>query len=261
MDNLAALFKELLARVAAIFDIFDLSFFVAGGMSLLGLRYLVYLLNVSFPEPRGEVLPVMVVILLSYVLGHLCFTLGRRFRRMVLSGFQLRVYGKASDADPGGVAQELDGLGQDKYIKLLLRSHRLNQHPRYASYLKQVIQPEEANYHATLYPLLWAELRQNRELEPSMRLISAYWVRAAIYDGLVPALILWILTLVYGCAAAGAGLHDLRVVVPVLIILVVGCAFCFVEAQNCDRYQMDELAATLSWWLDHPRDTPPTGPT
>ena len=258
MDNLAALLKELVSRVAAIFDIFDLSFFVAGGFSVLALRYLLYLLAVPFPEPRGEVLPVVVAVLLSYVLGHLCFTLGRRVRRVLRPDFALSVYTKGEQTTLQ-LSQRKEKLGQDEYIRQLLRSHRLDRLARYARYLKRAETEEDASYFATLYPLMWVEMRQNPALTPSMRLISAYWVRAAIYDGLVPALLLWILAVATAWHLQSPSVGQPWVAGPAMAILGVGCAFCFLEAQRCDKYQMEELVATLRWWSDQQGHQPPVG--
>lgn len=252
MDEIAGLIKELVARIASFFDLFDLSFFISGGFSLLGLHYLFFILRADFPWPEGEVLSAVVAVLLAYVLGLLCFAAGRPARRFVQRSFEPRQTPfEAGGGAPGASAQP----GQDlrgAYLAKLVTSHRLDRDELLKRYWEDDSGRKKAPSDAmdTIYPLMWAELRQSAPLAPSSRLLTAYWVRAAIYDGLIPALILWIAVLGRAWYDHLHGVGIPLVAGPGMLLLALGCLVCASEARRCDQYQADELAATLRWWLD-----------
>lgn len=251
MTEIVAIFKELFSRIASFFDVFDLSFFISGGLGLLALRALLAVLGVEPPSPPSDLVAFVVVVLLAYVLGLLFFAAGRHMRRKRYAW--------------------LPETPREPTLSALLEAHGLAGEPELQRYAveRPKVRPEN-----TLYPLLWAELRQNEELQPSFKLINSYWVRAAIFDGLLPALICWIGVIVvalalHGRPAPGATevlpplvgrVGGVAIAVPTLLALAVGCLWSMREAQRSDQYQREELVATLRWWRNQPRPAPAAAP-
>jgi hypothetical protein len=216
-------FRAIVLRVADFFDIFDLSFMISGVVALAALSYWVWRAQIPIPDlPEGWIRNIGLV-LASYVLGLLCFAMGRWFR----SPWRRRRTG-------GGAG--------DRLLKIL-EAHGLSETIAVRDYLRRVDSTGEAR----LYVRLWAEVRQSAELTPSFYLLRRYWVMAATYDGMVSALIVWILT-IGACILGLAGTRPMSVQVGLLLLgLLVLCVIaCSREAARLVDYQMEELVASIA---------------
>ena len=220
LGSIAELIKVTVAKISAIFDVFDLSFFVSGGACLLAFAYLRSIYGDALPFPEGA-LAVAAVIAGSYISGLLCFAAGRWLRRTVL-----------------GRPWQVDFEAR---LAQAMRSHGLDEDAALAPYFKRKAKARD------IYPRLWAEVRQSDDLKVSFDLLRSYWVRAAVYDGLICVLVIW------GFAIGIAmfepnGLQNAREVGGgILACLVIGLATCSREASRSDEYQIDEIVASLAY--------------
>lgn len=220
LGSIAELIKVTVAKISAIFDVFDLSFFVSGGACLLAFAYLRSIYGDALPFPEGA-LAVAAVIAGSYISGLLCFAAGRWLRRSV--------FGRPWQVD------------FEARLAQAMRSHGLDEDPALAPYFRRKAKSRD------IYPRLWAEVRQSDDLKVSFDLLRSYWVRAAVYDGLICVLVIW------GFAIGLAmfepnGLQNAREVGGgILACLVIGLATCSREASRSDEYQIDEIVASLAY--------------
>ncbi len=226
LSSIAELIKVVIAKISALFDVFDVSFFVSGGATMLAFAYFRHIYPVArdaLPYPPGG-LGVAVGILGSYIFGLLCFATGRWLRRQTL--------GRLWQCD------------FEARLAQALRSHGLDEEGSIGRYLKRKAKARD------IYPRLWAEVRQDDDLKASFDLLRSYWVRAAVYDGLICVLVIWGLAVGLsltksnglGAAPAAGGV--------ILGCLVLGLAACSREAARSDEYQIDELVATLAYARD-----------
>ena len=124
--------RAILQRIAGFFDIFDLSLIVSGAVTLAAFAFLDWRVHwINFPVPEGWLYAVA-LILASYVLGLLCFVLGRwlrerwRWRRLQ--------------------------SGSNDLFRPILNGHGLSDTAPFSDYY-------ERGGGAELYTRLWAEVR------------------------------------------------------------------------------------------------------
>lgn len=235
--------KTLLARIGEIFGVFDLSFFVAGAVCAGAVVFGGYISGATWlsrlaPE-EWKAVQIGAAVLGCYVLGIVCFAAGRRRRR---PSFYLRL------------PEQLRAFALDREYDL------------------QALPPSgtaRAERCSLLYTRLWAEMRQDKALAPSLNLVTRYWVMAAMCDGLGVALGLWVvLWLAWWGQFEPAPAHPAHAVM-VLVGVALGAAMwlCFREANRYGDYQMHEVVATLAYRHDArrsegtPRSAPPSGAT
>jgi hypothetical protein len=227
LSSIAELIKVVVAKISALFDVFDVSFFVSGGATMLAFAYLRHIYDPvahgALPYPHGG-LGVAAAILGSYIFGLLCFASGRWIRRQTIGRFWQCDF--------------------EERLAQALRSHGLDEEGSVGLYLKRNAKARD------IYPRLWAEVRQDNELKASFDLLRSYWVRAAVYDGLICVIVIWGLVVGLsltkpsglGAAPAAGGV--------ILGCLAIGLAACSREAARSDEYQIDEIVATLAYARD-----------
>ncbi len=230
--------KAILDKIAGFFDILDLSFFVSGAVCLAGLVY------AASPKPlvaleqlldRGYKIGAALVA--SYVLGLVCFALGRWLRGKVTP----RRAREAAD----GVSKRWAALAQ------LLQTHGLDRKEPYASYDLHTHDETFPHRMEALYTRLWVEMRQDKALAPSFELVRKYWVMAATCDGLVAALLVWAVAaaahlLVAMPAGGGPSAEAIGVTTAQVLAFLVGVRMCIREAHRLSIYQAEEVVATLA---------------
>lgn len=251
MDEAAKALQTLLARIGAFFDIFDLSFFVSGAVSV-GALWLGYKLRggqLLSTVPDGYLLTG--ILLGCYVLGLLCFALGRALRQAVVRLFR-----------GAGSSQRLR-----EALAAAVKAHDLGTaplSPKVAKTIGQYLQSRDGKGREAgtqwLYTLLWTKLRQTPHLAPSLMLLNRYWVMTATNDGLGAAALLWSGMLLcywrgWGLPMAGSVLAGVGAVVGVLLALLF-----LREAQRYVLVQIDELCATVAWDLIERPELPSTTP-
>ena len=228
MKALGEAIKTLISKFAGVFHLIDVSFLFSGGVALIALWWL-FVGGAGFTLKElgedGVVVPTLMALFGAYVLGLLCFAIGRAARRAALG----RRTWRRSGSTPG-FENSLDETA---------RAHGLERDPRFRGYWGG--QPAAGPPGWRLYVRLWAEARHDKELEASLVLLNHYWKLAAIYDGLVVALMLWAVALTVQ-PPIGSGYGNL--VLTVLVVLA--GLFCGWEASRFDRNQLEELAATLA---------------
>lgn len=227
LTNIAEIVRTLISKISTLFEVIDLSFFVSGGTCMLAFVYMRHVYVGALPDLSGA-LTFCVAILGSYVMGLLCFAIGRWLRRTAL--------GRPWTVD------------LNAHLADCLASHGLDAGEPARPYLRSPRSRKDA-----LYPRLWAELRQDVSLKPSFELITSYWVRAAVYDGLIAALGFWGLA-VYRTLDQERGFSTQpQAGYGALTLVVVGIIACAREASRSERYQVDEITATLAYAADKRR--------
>lgn len=240
MNQLPDLVQKILERLVDFFDIFDLSFFVSGAMVLAGSLYLLQFVSstwTGFPVPEwGTGFTFGAVVLACYLLGMIAFATGRWLR----GTWALR---------------SLKTQSTGKLVWAAVKRHQLLGAEVYSVYRGQLPQGEEVSEAevangGAFYTRLWAELRQSDVLKPSYILIRRYWVMSATYDGLAVALIFWMFLALITAVPTFDGAYDIRL--GFLCLSLLGLFFflayaCFREANRYQRYQVEEIVATLAY--------------
>ncbi len=227
MKEIAEALKGLFDKISDFFDIFDLSFFVSGAVAVSALFFWATLAGKSLPASLQGGLKVLVIGLLCYVNGLICFTVGR--------------WGRI-----GFCKQERRGEF-NKRFQQILEDHGLDCKRPCKEYLDRNGNQGEGRPVGRLYVRLWAELRQSPDLAPSLALLKRYWVMAATYDGVAVAVMIW--AMVIGAWCLGLGPQSklaLSVGGGLIIILVLISIACSREAGRYAQYQREELAATMA---------------
>jgi hypothetical protein len=174
----------------------------------------------ALPEISGA-LAFAIAILGSYVMGLLCFAMGRWIRRAIL-----------------GRPWTIDF---DEHVKSAIEAHGL----RADAFIEGYFERKNAGKDA-LYTRLWAELRHSPDLKPSLDLLTAYWVRAAVYDGLIAAMSVWAFAVFLALSHDRGFLSRPEVGYGILVFIGLSMITCAREASRSDRYQVDEITATLA---------------
>jgi hypothetical protein len=215
--------KSILERIAGFFDIFDLSFIVAGATAFAAIAFWAWRAGFSMPAISPAWVFSAGIIIACYVSGLVCFACGR-FLRM---GLRKR---KADD--------EFTGV-----FERILEGHGLDGAKEFADYINRT----ERRGTWRLYIRLWAEVRVSKAIAPSFAVLNRYWVMAATYDGLNMALIVWAFVCVM-CALGVAGAKQISIwlAVPVAVLLLISAAACSREANRYNTYQAEELFASIA---------------
>lgn len=208
MSTIAAAFSDALKRLMEVFSVIDLSFFISGSIATLAWLWLLQGV-VSVPTEASTLLALWSLV--AYVNGLLCFSLGRFVRMKADPPLQhLRKTLKSDQRSWLAFFIGKPWLRDDELRTQISRDKNLKR--VYAAYL-EADTSKDSPYKATpdlrlkqLYGRMWAELREKARtpagagspvgLEPSYRLVYSHWIRTAVFDGLVAALVLWTLVLV-----------------------------------------------------------------
>lgn len=255
MDEAAHGLANLLGRIGAFFDIFDLSFFVSGAGSVGALWFCYRKLDGTlFTEVDNHYL-VVALFLCSYALGLVCFTLGRMLRQLLQTAIhRQRTSTRFRQAVEDAVrAHGLNGVALGPLSAKTLDDYLRPAHPGHGHGQRQG--PDGAQ---KLYMLLWTRLRQSSHLQPSLQLLNRYWVMAATYDGMALAALLWAAVLWLwwqGLLLPAAGTHLAGAGAGACLGL---CWLYLREAERYSRVQIGELVATMAWdHLAKPDPSPP----
>ncbi|MCA9648723.1 MAG: hypothetical protein H6712_02750 [Myxococcales bacterium] len=238
MSELGQAASKIGEKIVDILDIFDLSFFISGAVGIGAAM-------VAFPdtflpligtgpddETSGAVL--FGLVLGSYVIGLVCFSIGRPLRDR-LQRIRERLGQTTSSYDVFARALEEHFRGaEDAQSKAAFK--------RLFGY--DVDAGSRAAY-VQAYTRMWAHVRSFPELSESFTLLKRYWILAASYDGIATALLLWAFPVWLRLPAEGSP------ITPILLSagLVIASLFCMVRAQLYKRYQIEEIVATVAHWL------------
>ncbi|MBN2439764.1 MAG: hypothetical protein JXJ04_00405 [Spirochaetales bacterium] len=230
MERFLDILKSITIKIGDFFDIFDLSFFISGFASVGAL--IVWINLFGSTQIKELINPtninIFVIIIACYIIGLINFASGRNIRIWFL-----KLVAK---------------LRKEKYytqLKSIIISHKLDKHESYKEYLTDNKKLNQNMWR--LYIRLWAEIRENSNLLLSYNLIRRYWVLAAIFDGLMMSLFLWVVVLIYWIFQPPViGLLSPSIGWPLVGIIFIVSLFCSREAYRYAKFQMEELVATLA---------------
>ncbi len=233
MREIGEALRLLFSKLSDFLDVFDLSFLIAGGVTLLAFLYVAWVVGVDVTTVPADPALLFVgfgALLVTYVSGLVCFTVGR-FLRRTLQLASAPWYGQDGSAFV------------DTRLDPVVRGHGLARDARFAPYF------EGGKASRFLYVRMWAELRHDPRRESSLALLTRYWKLAATYDGLSAASVLWLVVFVTTALAGPAAVNE--VLPPMLswmmaVLSLIGFAACCLEAKRYDQYQLEELAATMA---------------
>ncbi len=229
LQGVADALGALLKRIADFFDLFDLSFFVAGGAALGALLYVAVAADVEF---QGEVTALTALggALAVYCLGLGCFAAGRVLRRPIVRRL------------PNGHGGEDYTERFEARLYEAVRDHGLLEDEIVGPYVAQGRAPKR------LYTRLWAELRGRAELAESYELLRRFWVLAATCDGVAFASMIWA-----GALTTVAFTPELDGILPPAISYGLSGGFvlfavaCWHEASRFGKSQLEESVATVAF--------------
>jgi len=233
MREIGEALRLIFSKLSEFLDVFDLSFLISGGITLLAFLYLGWAVGIdvtTVPAEPGVFFVAFAALLVAYVCGLICFTVGRHLRRLLQTA-SAPWYGRDAAAFV------------DTRLDPMVRGHALERDERFSTYFEQ---GPASRY---LYVRMWAELRHDPRREASLTLLNRYWKLAATYDGLAAAALLWMgVFAVTGLGALGATVTVLPagMSIAMAVLSLVGFLACCLEGKRYDQYQLEELAATMA---------------
>jgi hypothetical protein len=229
MSGLGDAASKIGEKVVEILDIFDLSFFISGAVVMAAILQLLGPLERALDELQGA--GVFGLVLGSYVLGLVCFAVGRPVRTTL---------DRRRKGQPDHVlfhqALVQQGLGVGPCAQAL-REH-----------FGHGVEATDPAVRMAMYTRMWAHVRSYPELQQSFSLLNRYWVLSASYDGLAVAALVWLLP-VWQTAVQEQSLPALTWAVLWSSMIAVALWACWHRAREYKRYQIAELVATVAHWL------------
>lgn len=251
LEALANAIKPILQRIADFFDLFDLSFFVSGGISLMAVLYLARGSGVQMPGEAGAGWA-LACLVLAYFLGLICFAVGRSLRRLLGWVRDLVLEMRDKRKEPFG-----------KRLYEMVDHHGLLEDEIVGTYVTRDGDLPVAR--TRLYSRMWAEIRERPKLKESFEFINHSWILAATYDGVAAAALVWAGALVLGKDLVGSeagasttlpdGLFDPQaavtmlqepLVTPIVITLAIFAVIASFEARRHGEHQVEALIATMA---------------
>lgn len=207
--------RGLFDRIGEFFHLFDLSFFVSGGVTFSALAYwYTKQAGLSPPIPFPTWIRVVALIVACYVCGLVSFAAGRF------------------------VANYWRGSRRQRYftdfLTRIIEAHGIYD-PSITPYLYSYEKPWR------LYERLWVDLREAPQHAASFTILNRYWVMAATHDGIAISCLAWMVVLLVVPPFDGS---VNRFVLPVLAALA--AALCFWQGHNYFKFQVREIVATLA---------------
>jgi hypothetical protein len=277
--------SDAFGKIASFFDVFDLSFFVSGALCLAAISFWFELSETSSPSFLDNWMGTFELVIFCYVLGLMTFTSGRwlrtgfvgrkfrcTFRR--LDGELHRAYkifleageDQKSASNKGNIQGSKENtehqskhLNSREYFQALLSGHGLKE--------QEIIRTYDRCYSNTmvadcLYQRMWAEIRQCRELAPSLTMLNRWWVLTATYDGIAMNLIFYALIIIIWLNGIGLSVKNSDLImshpyheysfVAIFILLMLSIAS-FREAGRLEINQRAEIAATMAHFCGNPK--------
>lgn len=245
--------SKIAEKVVEILDVFDFSFFISGAMVSAAL--LVFFENeVEDQLVRHTGISIFGLVVGSYVLGLVCFAIGRPSRVRVQRWWaELRA--RKGDHGPWRRSSQNLLLYETLLAQgLILREGPAGEGPASFAALFGYRAPASPEQLSTadeealsqLYTRMWVHVRSYDTMEESFSLLKRYWVLSASYDGMSVAVLAWLFPLL----ASTEGNAKSIVLAVIFIVLIVGALVaCWHRAREYKRYQVVELVATVAHWM------------
>lgn len=170
-DELTSGLGSIFSRVGDFFHIFDLSYIIAGAITLSAHVFFYIKLNLSFPDwfPFQQWEGIAIIIIACYVCGLFAYATGRLLSDIV------RRKNLKSIMDDALIAHGLNDL---EIIKYYMNGH-----------------------HEALYRQMWCEIAHTISVDKSTQHyyqnLIRYWSMSATYDGIALAFLVWAIVLMY----------------------------------------------------------------
>lgn len=221
--------SALLDRLTSVLDVFDLSFLISGGSGVAAILCSMHAAGyLDGMDSQPVWLLAIGLLLVTYVLGLLCFTVGRSLR---MSGWI--VYRPESmESHLLGELQNfgvtLEGVALELVVPDIAKTRRDGSEP--------------------LYNLCWARIRHSESSAASLRLLTRYWVLAATCDGIAASLLIWYASLFYLVMNAPNVSPVLQIGLGIIGLLATRklIALLFRESIRCKINQIREIASTMA---------------
>lgn len=230
MSGLGDAASKIGEKIVEILDIFDLSFFISGAVVMAALLQLFGPLDVALDQLEGA--GVFGLVLGSYVLGLVCFAVGRPLRTRLDRRDQKRpdhvLFHEAL------LQQGLDAPGPGDALR------------RYFGHGAEASDPA---VRMALYTRMWAHVRCYPALQQSFALLNRYWVLSACYDGLAIAGLVWLLPVWQKAMQQQWSATGIAWALVWTLAIAAGFRACWHRAREYKRYQIEELVATVAHWL------------
>lgn len=245
MKEIADSLHNLLRKLGEFFDIFDLSFIVAGAVGLSAVLPWATEIEIPVTLPETGWLRGAAIIVGCYVAGLLCFAFGRYLRATVFPSIRLAVgwalsRSKSLDTKNFVKRLRLDNLERfENVIRNSANAHGFGDDYFVQRYLR------EKHGGWWLYIRLWAELRQREGLSSSLSFLNRSWVLTATFDGVAAALLLWAMSLLLRFLSPTGAQADYRLLCATAVFATISF-ICSREAQRYAYNQAEEIMATLA---------------
>ncbi len=262
MDSLGDALKSIVDKIFDFFSVLDLSFFLSGASIFMACALFLSDLGLSGNLDEPSALHVLLGVMFSYLLGLVAFSAGRQLRRHFMGPWC------PPTNRPGARTRTKKPLGVALHDSML--RHGLGTDPRFRNYfpgtkggatVEKELDEQQQRRFGELYARLWAELRSRQDMSESHRLLLSYWVRTAIYDGMLIVVPIWALAAWLHLTLASADwtvslanlAHGWKWILPLLPMAVLALAFCATQAKKTDLYQLEEIVATFALDRDEQR--------
>lgn len=258
MSSLGDAASRIGEKIVDILDVFDLSFFISGSVAMAAL--------LQFFGPLGDTLDtidgvkVFGLVLGSYVLGLVCFAVGRPLRQHY-QRWRTKPAKEAVGKNPSRLNPELyEALWRQGLIPRYSEEPPGGQAAAFQDFFcyhapprsrDQVacLEHEEERALSQLYTRLWVHVRSYERLSESFMLLKRYWVLSASYDGVAIAAAVWLLPVWRTAALQGWAAEHVGWSVVWTIAIGVALLACWHRALEYKRYQIEEIVATVAHWL------------
>jgi len=258
---IASTLKSVVDKLVGLFQLLDISFFIPGGMVLVGLVLALPPATLEHLRTMPEGLLGMGILLGAYTAGLLGFSMARTLRRLLPRGYR-RLVGTTPNPTATLIRDSVAASGQQAAAHRMFATppkadatdmapasagpHEENGEPPARS---DSLPPSTEPQLFQLYGRMWVLLRQEAELKPSFEHINGLWIRSAVLDGVAAALVVWA-----GLVCWAAPDSVLRSVVPldavpyVLGGFAVAGVSALLEASTSREHQLYEVVSTWAWW-------------
>jgi hypothetical protein len=254
MKQIGDAVKKFLTSISDLFEVFDLSFFIAG---ILGATGVVTLASVTgrgalldkVLAMSGDPLGVIALLVMVYIAGLISFALGRRLKRVFqwarLAGRRQlrRLIPSLPYEDPRSVAA---GLVRIHGVDAALARRYGFSFEGEARRLRAA-EPEAGDHQASptatvtmpagetaLARRLWVAMRDRSDVAESLQTLKRYRVLAATYDGVATAAVLWSYV---ALTWIGGGAEGWMAAGGTLVV----SWLCFRQATGYERARLEEL--------------------
>ena len=235
MNELGKALQAIFDKLGDFFDILDLSFLVSGVATTGALIFWYYFAFGQIPFELSGTIRVVRMILVCYINGLISFSTGR-WVRQIINNVVARFYKK----------EDRKQAFSERFRETLL-AHGLEDHPKIKAYLTRT---EETSVYR-LYVRLWAELRHEHSIKPSLSLVKRYWVMAATYDGLSTSIAIWFLLLLeLTIGFSGGRILPLEQGAFFMVLSVVFYIASLREAGRYSKYQMEDMVGSLAAFFE-----------